>query len=406
MVVLFVVAGGCFSDPAGSASATSTGSGGTTAEVPSSSTGTRTGGPISTTIDTGSSGSTGSGSSSGTGSGTATSRGSETGQGVWADSRLLNVSASVLDLAGPVTDVPVLVRLNGTRIDYDAAASEGTDVRFLDDVSGEQLSHEIDLWNPAGNSVVWLKLPVLPQAEVVVVRMEFGNPEASDQQDVAAVWSNGYEGVWHMSGPCELEDSTGNGYDGMCEGIEPQAFVPATLGQGLRFSADSQRVVVVPRNALELTAALTMEGWALVTQKEFETGPPRQRRIIERTGGYTLATSRLSTPFGPTARATYASTQASALTQDPPLPGYHFYAGTAAQDGGPNAVQLYLDGVLSASGSAAQPDLLQPSDTALTQLGGNIVGLLDEVRLSSVERDTDWIAVQAASVEDMLIQYE
>src|SRR5262245_38986081 len=73
-----------------------------------------------------------------------------------------------------LTDVPILVKLDATGIDYTAAAADGHDLRFVD-ASGKLLSHEVEAWVPGGESVVWLKLPMLPGPGKAAFDLYFGN---------------------------------------------------------------------------------------------------------------------------------------------------------------------------------------------------------------------------------------
>src|SRR5690606_35657995 len=61
-----------------------------------------------------------------------------------------------------VSDLPLLVRLDSDRIGYADTEAGGTDLRFVIDDGGSftLLSHEIERWDPAGTSLVWVHLPL------------------------------------------------------------------------------------------------------------------------------------------------------------------------------------------------------------------------------------------------------
>ena len=104
------------------------------------------------------------------------------------------------------TDLPVLVRLSES-IDgfkYSDLTSVGSDLAFgVDDGSSITVyPHEIDTWNPEGESLVWVKVPVLSAS--TAFNMYYGNG-ASDGATASATWSN-YAGVWHLN---ELEGDGG-----------------------------------------------------------------------------------------------------------------------------------------------------------------------------------------------------
>ena len=61
----------------------------------------------------------------------------------------------------PLSDFPVLVRLSATSpsgFDYADCAANGSDLRFSD-ADGNLIPHEIETWDTAGESLVWVKLP-------------------------------------------------------------------------------------------------------------------------------------------------------------------------------------------------------------------------------------------------------
>src|SRR4029453_12282439 len=58
-----------------------------------------------------------------------------------------------------LTDFPILVRLDPSRIDYSAVQPNGADLRFIDADGVTVLNYEIATWNPNGVSTVWVKVP-------------------------------------------------------------------------------------------------------------------------------------------------------------------------------------------------------------------------------------------------------
>lgn len=160
---------------------------------------------------------TSTGSAEGEGDGTSTTSGgaSETGEGTtggvevgWAERRLLSVVDE--EHAGTLENVPVLVVLDDARIDYGLTRAGGVDLQFRTQDEA-LLPHEIERWDPQGRSYVWVRLPSIVDGSADFW-MYYGNREADSVEDPAAVWSNGYVGVWHLAeqeevGPPMLRDS-------------------------------------------------------------------------------------------------------------------------------------------------------------------------------------------------------
>ena len=112
-----------------------------------------------------------------------------------------------------LTDFPVLVRLSKVRNDFKYAKcpNNGANLRFSDS-EGNLLAHEIDTWNPAGESLVWVKVPTFNASTVITAHYDCDSPV--DALPAAQVWSNGFIGVWHLGQSARpLVDSTGHGLD-------------------------------------------------------------------------------------------------------------------------------------------------------------------------------------------------
>lgn len=109
------------------------------------------------------------------------------------------VSDSIGETLGEstMTDFPVLVRLSSAAIDgFDPAGfqQDGLDL-FFEDEDGNQLPFELDTFDPAGETLVWVKIPSLSASTKFTCY--YGGPENS-LNDPTDVWT-GYLGVWHYN---------------------------------------------------------------------------------------------------------------------------------------------------------------------------------------------------------------
>src|SRR5688572_28525828 len=87
------------------------------------------------------------------------------------------------------------------------------------------------------------------------IAMYYGNPSAEATDNAAAVWSNGYVGVWHMG---DLEDSTSFGHDGTNQGSTSAA---GRIGNGRSFNGQGY-VYIASTAALQITGTVSIEAWS------------------------------------------------------------------------------------------------------------------------------------------------
>lgn len=99
-----------------------------------------------------------------------------------------------------LTDFPVLVRISETGItgfEYDDMMfpSNGDDLCFVAE-DGTPLAFDIDTWNPAGESLVWVKLPSMQHGTEFAM---FYRSSKKGKEDICTAnpFAN-YVGVWHL----------------------------------------------------------------------------------------------------------------------------------------------------------------------------------------------------------------
>ena len=115
-----------------------------------------------------------------------------------------------------LTDFQALIKLDEGRYGFSYAdcadQAAGTDVWFSD-AEGTVLQREIDMWNPAGSSFIWVKIPSLSWGTKIT--MHWGDASKAQSAANTAVWT-GFAGVWHMGKATKSEsepDMTGHGLD-------------------------------------------------------------------------------------------------------------------------------------------------------------------------------------------------
>ena len=73
--------------------------------------------------------------------------------------------------AETLRDFPALVKIPDglTGFDYKDSAADGSDLAFFG-ADGKPLAHEIDTWDPEGDSYVWVRVPEVTKATTITAR--------------------------------------------------------------------------------------------------------------------------------------------------------------------------------------------------------------------------------------------
>lgn len=164
------------------------------------------------------------------------------------------------------TDFPALVRIPA------ATAGTGTGLAFFSE-DGALLPHEVDTWDPDGESLVWVKIPTLANNETFYAY--YRHDTGADFANPAALWSD-YIAVYHLNEPGNgvqpAYDSTAHQLNGtsdshnlaVAKGIIGAARSPA---QTLTGSDTAGRILVPYRKELDITGQnLSVSFWVRPTK--------------------------------------------------------------------------------------------------------------------------------------------
>ena len=183
----------------------------------------------------------------------------------------LGWSSKITITANPteaLKDFPMLIKINKDSpvgFDYKYAKADGSDIRFIYrdkdgnlalDVNGlpKILEHEIDTWDPSGESVIWVKVPQYENgASVTMYWGELVDKKAPDAKDSKSVWSD-YVAVWHMD---DAEDAKNGGKGRL--GSNTQQYT-GILGKAYGNKSNAGGAILAATNTESTVAMNTLNG--------------------------------------------------------------------------------------------------------------------------------------------------
>lgn len=303
---------------------------------------------------------------------------------------------------------PVLIRLSEPKIEYDDFLSTNDyDLQFLDADDATILDYEIEKWDPAGESIVWVRVPTL-QSGTDTIYMYYGKSDiANTLENKTKVWDSNYVAVWHLK---DYKDSTAYGHHGI-EGSGQSNALQAMgiIGYAQEFSG-TQKIKVANTSALKIIGDLAIELWFNSDKNE---GPYTYGILLKNYGCYIYNCDGYGLGFLPTGTdingTTFTRSMAGYLSDggDPWSPfGNNTYKKDTdtflALRRSANTVHMQkydADSALEASlpitgvtynqpnGANLYLGMLSDNDTSLWVYDG----IIDEVRISNVARSSDWI---------------
>ena len=168
------------------------------------------------------------------------------------------ISINVARIGTSLTDVPVAVILDNTRIDYTKVQPDGADLRFYSQDLATSLDYEIERWDPAGRSLVWLLIPELvPSLEPLRLWMYHGDPDAAPGQNPPAVWTNNFVSVHHLAG--DYMDSTSANRHGTTPNNPSDTTGP--LGGAFAFDGNNDYIALPDETAYDFGTEMSASIW-------------------------------------------------------------------------------------------------------------------------------------------------
>ncbi len=170
----------------------------------------------------------------------------------WSYKKSITLDSSMID--ADMTDFPALVMITDSDLST-YAQPDGDDILFTLSDEMTKIPHEIESYNStSGELIAWVKTDVEDLTDTELF-MFFGNPGASDQQDIINVWDDNYLAVYHFE---SLLDSTQYNHDLTNSGATQ---VDANIGHGYSFDGIADYLTDSDWYWLASDPDFTFEGW-------------------------------------------------------------------------------------------------------------------------------------------------
>jgi len=304
----------------------------------------------------------------------------------WAFKRKLTIQNTGL---GAHAQLAVAVFLDATRINYAATLPGGADLRFSD-AGGTTLAHEIEVWEPGGRSLVWVDIPSIAANTTTDFFMFYGNPQATDGQNPAAVWDADFVGVWHLADAHESSTR-------LVSTDVNSTPVLGQLGPARQFSGAGQ---YIDTGSQQYLTTWTVEAWMNPATQSLNTGAGA---VVSGFPNYLILWNCITSTFCHT--VLYNDSNSSNFVSFTANVGaWNYVAGT--YDG------TTLRSFFGATSTVSQTFVDDPvAATATTKiathanLNGDYNGGIDEVRISRTARSSDYVNAQRRSQTDTYLAY-
>lgn len=327
----------------------------------------------------------------------------------WEYRMELSINCSLVD--AELTDFPVLVTLDSGNFDFSHALTTGNDIRFTEDDGETLLYYERETHDSVGEEAwYWVKIPTVSSAANTTFYMYYGNAGAGDGADPENVWDSDYAMVHHLIGESvnDLDDSTSNDNDANGDSGSVTYNVTGQIAGAIDVESSVNSHVRTPdRDSIDATEGqkITIEAWV-----KAESNPGSAHILSKRQGTPAQVNYGLNTATGKVQFYFYNGNYRVFLT-DATISTATWYYLTATFESTSNAVEIFIDGTSSKSGSIAYSLIINaiPSGIgAIASSAEGFDGIIDELRLSisdSAVRSDSYIKASYHSGMDNLITY-
>ena len=280
-----------------------------------------------------------------------------------------------------LTDPALKTIANGGHV----ANANGFDIGFYADSGGTtKLKWEVEKYDgTTGNLIAWVKIPSVSSTTDTPFYLFYGDPSiTTNQSDPVNTWDANFKAVYHFGNGTTLTatDSTGGNNGTLFNG--PTASAGKINGAAHFVHSSNQAIGVANPGDFPVATAWTMETWIK---------PTTDGNVALLWGGTSNNGPHMGLPGNNTWRVGFwGGADINGTGVD--TTAFHHIVGTF--DG--SSLRLYKDGSLIAGPVAATPATSANPAAVIGSAFGAFYfnGDIDELRISSMNRPTDWIAAE------------
>ena len=295
---------------------------------------------------------------------------------------------------GTLTNFPILVALstNISGFSYtNFSYTNGTDIRFTDSSSSQELNFEIDQWNTNGTSLFWVQVPIISDTNSYFY-CYYGSKTASllpVYTTNGSTWAANYGAVWHLSQTSgNMLDSTTNGLSITLAGDTTRS-ATGTVGKALIFGGANGYGTFPYSAGMALTNNFTAELW--VQEQENKWMGFFGRRLEVPQAGWMMSEPSAGNNYGVNLAPGGFQSSDNGHTND----FVWRHLGFKMEN---QRAYLFVDGVQQATSNyVAFTDAgVGKGGTVGTFYIDDLTafffhGLMDEIRFSTTSRSTNWV---------------
>ena len=303
------------------------------------------------------------------------------------------INSSQVTGSSSLTNFPVLVSLTNARLAHtsfggDVENINGYDIRFTSSNSTTLLTHQIESYDPnTGEITFWVRFPSVLSNSNTEFYIYFGNSSISVDPSNVNVWDPNYKMVLHLNetgaAPLTISDAASEGTDGSDNGTIP---ITGQTGDARDFDTTGDRIIVADNGVspLDISGSITISLWLNISN--LASGPD-----ILTKGDYLNGYSIWTTAAG----AINFQINNDALTTTGGQISNGNWAYITATRNSTGDRFIYVNGTQVATDNSNESFNIDDSDFYLSTASSfPYLGDMDEVRISAVNRSSDWISTE------------